>query len=254
MDLGISGKIGIVTGASAGIGRGIAAELAREGVHVIMVARGADALRAAEKEIAATGSVESHVVDVSDVVAYESFLHDTIGRHGRIDLIVNNAGGGSFAPLEQMTHEQWQDAFRLNVDAAFASLRVALPQMRSTGGGAIVNITSVMGARSQALAGAYGSAKAALQHLTNIAAVEGAPGNVRVNTIQVGSIVTEGTQAYCEAYPEMAAKVVGAIPMHRWGHPSDIANAVCFLASDRAGFITGACLPIDGGLSIAFPY
>lgn len=254
MNLELSGKIGVVTGASAGIGRIIARELAREGVHVIMVARGADALKAAERDVAQEGSAESHPVDVADICAYEAFLTDMINRHGRIDLIVNNAGGGSFAPLEAMSHEQWHETFRLNVDAAFASLRIALPHMRSLGGGAIVNITSVMGARSQAMAGAYGAAKAALQQLTNIAAVEGAAGNVRVNTIQVGSIVTEGTKAYCEAYPEMAAKVVEAIPMHRWGEPSDIANAVCFLVSDRAGFITGACLPIDGGLNINFPY
>jgi NAD(P)-dependent dehydrogenase (short-subunit alcohol dehydrogenase family) len=254
MDLELADKIGVVTGASNGIGRGIALSLAREGAHVVMVARRPEPLQAAAKQVMDFGSAESHAADVSDVPTYEKLLRDILERHGRIDFIVNNAGAGAFAPIDQLTHEQWQASFRLNVDAPFASMRLAFPHMRKAGGGAIVNITSIMGARSQAMAAAYGAAKAALQQLTNIAAVEGAPDNIRVNTIQVGSIETEGTATYRHDYPELADKVANTIPMRRWGKPEDIANAACFFLSPRAGFITGACLPIDGGLGIVFPY
>lgn len=254
MDLELRGKIAIVTGASDGLGRAIASGLAREGAHVVMVARRRDRLAEAERYIAAIGSAESHAVDVTDISAYEALIADVIARHHRIDLLVNNAGGGGFALIDEMTDDQWYGAFRLNVDAPFASLRAVFPHMRAAGGGAVLNITSIMGARSQAMAGAYGAAKAALQQLTNIAAVEGAADHIRVNTIQVGSIETEGTNSYLRDFPELAARIIDAIPMHHLGVPDDIANAACFLLSSRAAFITGVCLPIDGGLGVIFPY
>lgn len=254
MNLELEGKVAVVTGGSSGIGRATAKMLAQEGATVIIVARRSDVLAAAERDAGQAGRIEGRVLDVTDIGAYAAMLSDVVERHGSLDIIVNNAGAGDFAPVDQLSDEQWLAAFRLNVDAPFASLRTAFPLMRTQGGGSIVNITSIMGARSQAAAAAYGAAKAALQQLTNIAAVEGAPDNIRLNTVQVGSIRTEGTRGYTDMYPEMAKRIADTIPMKRWGQPEEIAAVVCFLVSARASFVTGACLPVDGGLGVVFPY
>ncbi len=254
MDLGLTGKIAVVTGASNGIGRATARLLAQEGAHVVMMARRPDVLEQARADVATTGSVETMAVDVCDSVAYTAALEDIATRHGRIDILVNNAGAGQFGPIEALGDDAFAEAFRLNVFAPFASMRTVFPIMERQGGGAIVNVTSIMGARAQALSSSYASSKAALNHLNAVAAVEGAPKGIRVNTLQVGSIATEGTQAYREQYPELAAKVTGAIPMGRWGKPEEIAAGIAFLVSAPASFVAGAVLAVDGALGVQFPY
>lgn len=254
MDLGLKGKIAVVTGASNGIGRATAQLLAAEGATVVMFARRADVLEQARALVARSGDVEARALDVSDVAAYAAALEDVAARHGRIDILVNNAGAGSFNMIEDLSDEQWRNDYALNVDAPFASMRTVFPIMARNGGGAIVNVTSIMGARSQALSAAYASSKAALQQLTNVAAVEGAAHNIRVNTLQVGSIATEGTSAYSEEYPELARKVADTIPLKRWGKPEEIAAGIAFLVSAPASFVAGATLAVDGALGVVFPY
>lgn len=258
MDLGLEGKVAVVTGASNGIGRATARLLAQEGAHVIMVARRADVLEQARADVAGScsggGSVEGVAADVCDIPAYTALLGDAAARHGRIDVLVNNAGHGHFAPIEALADADIEADYRLNVFAPFASMRSVFPIMERQGGGAIVNVTSIMGARAQALSSSYASSKAALHHLNAVAAVEGAAKGIRVNTLQVGSIETEGTEAYRQEFPELAARVTGAIPMGRWGRPEEIAAGIAFLASARASFVAGAVLAIDGALGVQFPY
>lgn len=254
MDLELEGKIAVVTGGSSGIGRASARMLAQEGATVVIIARRPNVLAEAERELSQVGLVEARVGDVSEIASYADLLRDVADKHGSLDVLVNNAGGGEFAPIEHLTDQQWYDAFRLSVDAPFASLRVALPIMRSQGGGSVVNISSITAVRAQAAAAAHSASRAALQQLTNVAAVEAAAHNVRVNAVQVGSVLTEASRSYSEAYPEMAKLSVEANPMKRWAQPEEIASVVCFLTSARASFVSGACVAVDGALGAVFPY
>lgn len=254
MDLGIKGKVAVVTGASNGIGRATAKLLAEEGASVVMIARRPDVLEEARALVARSGDAEAIALDVCDGNAFSAALEEVARRHGRIDILVNNAGGGQFGPIDSMSDEAFHEAYRLNVDAPFAAMRKVFPIMERQGGGAIVNVTSIMGVRSQALSASYASAKAALNHLTDVAAVEAAPKGIRVNTLQVGSIDTEGTSDYRRNFPELAAKVTSAIPMGRWGRPEEIAAGIAFLVSAPASFVAGATLAVDGGLGVQFPY
>ncbi len=254
MDLGLRGKLAVVTGASNGIGRATAELLAKEGATVVMIARRPDTLEEARQRVARSGVAEAKALDVCDLPAFTAALREIADRHGRIDILVNNAGGGQFGPIEALSDEAFHEAYRLNVDAPFAAMRAVFPIMERQGGGAIVNVTSVMGVRAQAMSASYASAKAALNHLTAVAAIEGAAKGIRINVLQVGSIATEGTAAYRAEYPEMAAKVVSAIPLGRWGEPEEIAAGIAFLVSAPASFIAGATLAIDGALGVQFPY
>jgi len=254
LDLGLKNKIAVVTGASNGIGRATARLLAQEGAHVVMIARRVDVLEEARADVAAWGSVEAIALDVCDLPAYTHALEEVAERLGRIDILVNNAGGGAFGPIDMMDDDAFIQSYRLNVYAPFASMRAVFPIMERQGGGAIVNVTSIMGVRAQALSVSYASSKAALNHLNAVAAVEGAPKGIRVNTLQVGSIATEGTAGYRDAYPEQAAKVTTAVPMGRWGTPEEIAAGIAFLVSAPASFVAGAVLAVDGALSVQFPY
>jgi meso-butanediol dehydrogenase / (S,S)-butanediol dehydrogenase / diacetyl reductase len=254
VDLGLAGKVAVVTGASNGIGRATARLLAEEGAYVVMIARRPDVLRDAHAFVARHGEADAIALDVSDLEALSAALEDIAQRHGRIDVLVNNAGSGEFGPLESLSTEAFRAAYRLNVDAPFAAMRTVFPIMERQGGGAVVNVTSIMGVRSQALSSSYASSKAALNHLSAVAAVEGAPKGIRVNTLQVGSVSTEGTADYQRDFPQLAAKVTGAIPLGRWGSPEEIAAGIAFLVSEKASFVAGATLAIDGALSVQFPY
>lgn len=254
MELGLKGKVAVVTGGSAGIGFATAARLADEGVTVMVLVRRPDQLAESVKQLQKHGTIESAVLDVADHGGYARLLEDMAQRHGRLDIVVNNAANANFAMIEDMTDADWDSVYKTNIGAVRVSAKTVMPIMRKQGGGVVINITSIMGARSQAMSSAYGSSKAAIQQFTNIAAVEGAPHNIRFNTLQVGSIVTESTGAYRDEYPELAKQVEQTIPMRRWGEADEIAWGVVFLASERASFITGACLPIDGALGVVFPY
>jgi meso-butanediol dehydrogenase/(S,S)-butanediol dehydrogenase/diacetyl reductase len=254
VDLGFKDKVVIVTGASNGIGKATATLFAQEGATVVMMARRPDVLEQARAEVAKIGKAEAVSIDVSDTEAYAAAIRDVAARHGRIDVLVNNAGSGVFCNIEHIDLDSFRGPFRLNVDAAMISMQTVIPIMEKQGGGAIVNCSSIMGARSQPGSGAYAASKAALNHLGRVAALEVAEKGIRVNTVQVGSVATEGTAGYREEYPEMAAKVVDANPLKRWGKPEEIANVIAFLASDKASFVTGALVAADGALGVAFPY
>ncbi len=243
----LSGKIAIVTGAGSGIGAATARLFAREGARVVLCGRRLAPLEAVAAEIARGGfAAEARSADVADERAFEALVADTVARHGRLDVLVNNAYGMVAGPLASATTEAWHATFRATLDSAFFGLRAALPQMARAGGGAIVNVSSTAGHAGQAGIGAYASAKAALENLTRTAAIEAAPQRVRVNTLAPGVIATEGTLA-AFGDPRARAAMEARIPLGRFGAPDEIANGILFLASDEASFITGACLIVDGG-------
>ena len=254
MDLGLKGKIAVVTGASAGIGLATSKMLAAEGATVVMIARRPDVLEKSRAAVAGIGPAEAISLDVCDIPRLEDALRDIVSRHGRIDILVNNAGGGSFEPLENMSDETFHESFKLSVDVPFAAMRTVFPIMERQGGGAIVNISSITSVRAQAWAASHSSSRAALNQLSAVAAIEGAAKGIRVNTLQVGSVATESSEAYIENFPEMAEKVTAAIPMGRWARPEEIASCIVFLASDQASFVAGTLMAVDGALGVQFPY
>jgi len=243
----LEGKIALITGGGTGIGAATARLFAREGATVAICGRRREPLDAVVHEIAQEGSrAEAHTVDVGDDVAFTQLVQGIAQRHGRLDILVNNAFAIAFGPIESLATEQWHVNFRITLDAVFFGIRAAMPIMAKQGGGSIVNIGSTAGHAGQAGLAGYSTAKAALENLTRNAAVEGARGNVRVNTLAPGVIATEGTEA-AFADPRARAAMEALIPLGRLGKPDEIANGILFVASDEASFMTGACLIIDGG-------
>jgi NAD(P)-dependent dehydrogenase (short-subunit alcohol dehydrogenase family) len=243
----LSEKIAIVTGAGTGIGAATARLFAREGACVVLCGRRLAPLEHVALEIArAGGAADARSADVSDERAFESLVADTVARHGRLDVLVNNAYGMVAGPLAGAKTSDWHATFRATLDTAFFGLRSALPHMAKRGGGSIVNVSSTAGHAGQAGIGAYASAKAALENLTRTAAIEAAPHHVRVNTLAPGVIATENTVA-AFADPRARAAMERCIPLGRFGAPDEVANGILFLASDEASFVTGACLSVDGG-------
>jgi NAD(P)-dependent dehydrogenase (short-subunit alcohol dehydrogenase family) len=166
--------------------------------------------------------------------------------HGRLDILVNNAPAGAIVPLGQTTMELWRETFRVNCEAVFLSTQIAFELMARTGGGAVINIASIAGQRAQMGFSCYGAAKAALTQFSSIAALEGAAINVRVNVVVPGVIDTPAL-APILADPNLRAAVAAGIPVKRLGRPEELANAILFLASDEASYITGQALTVDGG-------
>lgn len=245
------GKVALVTGASEGIGRATAQRLAAEGAHVMICARRADKLADAEESIrAAGGSVESQTLDVSDANAYAALIADLAARHGRLDMLVNNAMSVHYGPLLDATLDDWRQDFAVNSDAVFIGTREAMRVMIPQGSGAIVNISSTTGLRAMPGMASYSASKAALIHFTAVAAMEAAPHNVRINAIVPGQVATPATMAYEKMAPDKADATTAAIPMKRSGQPTELAAAITFLLSEDAGYITGIALPVDGGKSV----
>ena len=243
----LDGRVALVTGSGTGIGAAMAAVFAAEGAHVVVSGDREPSLVETARSIQARGgSAETQVCDVTDERALSAMIADLDTRHGRLDILVNNAFRMSAEPIATMTTAAWKESFTVALDAVFFATRAALPRMAKRGGGVILNISSTAGhAALHSLAG-YSSAKAALESFTRVAAIEGASGGVRVNALAPGCIATPGTLA---AFPTPAARQAmhRLIPLGRFGEPEEIAKAALFLVSDDSSFVTGTCLVVDGG-------
>jgi 7-alpha-hydroxysteroid dehydrogenase len=240
-------RVGIVTGAGRGIGAGCARALAEAGADVAIIARTEEQLEAVAKDVAALGR-QALVIpgDVSALETLDQAVEQTMADLGRIDVVVNNAGGSMPAPLLDTSVRQFEAAFHFNVTTAFALSKAALPHMLAGDGGAIVNISSAMGRVRDRGYVAYGTAKAALAHMTRLMAADCAP-RVRVNGIAVGSVATSALEVVL-TNDDLNREMVEKTPMRRLGEVEDIALAALYLASDAASFVTGKVFEIDGGI------
>jgi meso-butanediol dehydrogenase / (S,S)-butanediol dehydrogenase / diacetyl reductase len=243
----MEGQVAIITGGSDGIGKATAMLLAKRGATVVICARRADVLETARAEIAEVGTVEAHVLDVTDEAGFTGLIEDVAARHGRLDMLVNNAMSVHYAPITKLKTEHWRKDFAVNAEATFVGTRAAMRIMMAAGKGSIVNVSSTTGIRAAPYMANYSASKAAMTHFTACAAMEGAPAGVRVNAIVPGQVMTAATEDWASKAPETAAKTAGAIPMQRGGQPDELAQAIVFLLSDAASYITGAALPVDGG-------
>jgi len=248
MDLGLKDKVAIVTGSSRGIGRAIALALADEGCHVVLSARGEERLRQTEAELRAKGVRALGVVaDLTKADDVERLVTEAAAAFGRIDVLVNNVGG-SWAGDED---EAWDATYKANILAAVRATRAVVPHMRQAGGGSIVHVASIWG-REAGGGVPYNAMKAAMvSHAKNMALTL-ARDNIRVNSVAPGSIAFPGGswQRRLEQDPEgMKAFVEANIAMGRFGRPEEVAAVIVFVASERASWVTGACINVDGGQS-----
>ena len=252
MDLGLDGKVAIVSGSSRGIGRAIAAALSREGCSVALCARGREPLEAVAAELrAGGGAVTAVCADITSTDGQDTLVAQTLQAFGRIDVLVNNVGGGGGSTFVETADADWQAGFDLTVAPAVRLSRLVVPEMARQGGGSIVMVTSIFG-REWGRRPVYMTVKAAEIALSKAMARELAPQNIRVNSVAPGSIRFSGGSwdRRCVQDPEGMAKFVASeLPVGRFGKPEEVADAVAFLASERASLIVGVCLNVDGGQS-----
>lgn len=252
MDLGLKGKIGLVTGASRGIGNRIALELAAEGMNLCICGRTEGTLAAAAEQICKAGvEVETFVGDITDTASANAFIAAAKARFGdQIHVLINNVGGSVWTPFAEITDEEWLHVFNLSFFSAVRVSRAAFPGLEA-GGGSIVNVSSIFG-RENGGPISYNAAKSAMISMSSNLAIESTKKGIRVNSVAPGSIIFPGGswERKQKADPEAMAKFVeDSIPGGRFGTPEEVAAVVTFLASPKASWVLGACLNVDGGQS-----
>jgi len=240
-------RVAIVTGASKGIGRAIAARLAADGFAVALIARNGDALLEVQTEIESNGGQSSvHVCDLSDCAAYETTIESIVDQYSRLDVLVNNAGMTKDGLMLRMSLEDFDEVININLRAVFAGSKAAARPMMKGRWGRIINITSVTGLNGNAGQANYAAAKAGVVGLTKTIAKEFASKGITSNAIAPGYIETDMTASLGE---EIRKGVEKMVPLRRYGQSEEIAAAVSYLASEDAGYVTGQVLVVDGGLT-----
>ena len=258
MDLGIAGRVAIVTGGSRGIGRAVAERLCREGAHVAVCARNQDSLAEAQRAIEAVGAgrVLTVEADLTDPAAAGRVVDAAVAAWGRIDILVNNAGAARGLPFDELTHERWMENLQLKLFGYLRMARLVLPHLRKNGWGRIVNIAGVAGLQPSALAMPVGLNNAGILNVMKALSDAEAANNILVTTVCPGPILTErqttllqdAARAKGTTVEAAQREATAAIPLRRMGRPEEVADAVAFLTSERASYITGSLVIVDGGL------
>ena len=248
----LSGKVALVTGATRGIGYAIAAKLASAGATVAVTSRKPDDCARVQREFGDNGyKCLGIAVDISEIGKIDGLFADIVAKLGRIDILVNNAGiGGKEAPIFDITPEEWDKTHNIDLKGLYFCAKAVAKQIKSQEtGGRIINIASAAGILAPRYVSVYGAAKAAVIHLTKIMANEWARYGINVNSIAPGYISTDMTKAVM-ADEKNATAVLKKIGLRRFGEAGDVADAALFLATLASKYITGATIPVDGGLMI----
>jgi NAD(P)-dependent dehydrogenase (short-subunit alcohol dehydrogenase family) len=238
-------KTALVTGAARGIGLATAKRFLADGWRVALLDIDGDNLARAVKALARPDATIAVTCDVADAAGVAGAVNIVATKFGRLDALVNNAGIAIFKPILEVTYEDWSRVLAVNLTGPFLVTQAAVPLMRDGGGGAIVNITSISGLRASTLRTAYGTSKAGLAHLTKQQAAELASLNIRVNAVAPGPVDTAMAKAVHT--PEIRQDYHDHMPLNRYGLEDELADAIYFLCSERASYITGQILAVDGG-------
>jgi NAD(P)-dependent dehydrogenase (short-subunit alcohol dehydrogenase family) len=250
----LSGKIAIVTGAGSGIGAATAKALAAEDAAVAAVDINEAGVNNTCLDITATGARSLPVVcDVSQADGAERAVHSTIAAFGGVDILVNNAGIARYGTVVDMSEDEWDAVVGTNLKGPFLMAKMAIPEIRQRGGGAIVNTASVQAFASQALVPAYSASKGGVVALTKAMAIDHAPDNIRVNAIAPGSVETGMLRAAAELFvpDDQSGAMESWGKLHPIGYlaqPEEVADVIVFLVSHRSRYVTGTVLVVDGGL------
>lgn len=263
----LDGQVAFVTGGGTGIGFGISQLLASLGAHVVIASRKPEHLEKAIADISATGGTATAVsLDVREQPKVKETIDAVVDRHGRIDLLVNNAAGNFYAPSATLSPNAWKSVLEIDLYGTFFCSQAVYPHMVKQGGGRIVSTSMTLHYRGWPMMAHATAAKAGVDALTRTLAMEWAPQRIRVNAIAPGPIPTEGVRkaftppassgvpdVFAAADAKMAEFAAKSLPLGRWGSPEDVANMVAFLASPAGDWITGAIFVIDGGEWLAKP-
>ena len=242
----LTDKVAIVTGASRGIGEAIAKQLSSCGAKIILIARNSDQLVAVKETIISNGGIaESIAGDVSNLNSISEIVTNTIDKWGQIDILVNNAGIARDNIIMRMKEDDWDSVMNINLKGCFNGIKSVARPMVKNKSGRIINITSVIGQIGNAGQSNYAASKAGIMGLTKSMAKELGSRNITVNAVAPGYITTDMTN---ELNDDIKEQMKSSIPLGRLGTPDDVANLVCFLASDEAGYITGQTFNVDGGM------
>jgi 2-deoxy-D-gluconate 3-dehydrogenase len=247
----LRGKVAIVTGGNGGIGLAMARGLAAHGAAIVVAGRDAAKSAAAVTELTAAGATASAVaVDVRDEAQVNAMVDETVRRHGRLDILINNAGMSIRKQPQDYTLAEWREVIDSNLTSAFLASHAAYPHLKRAGAGKVINIGSMMSIFGAPFATAYASSKGGIVQFTKVCANAWAKDNIQVNAVLPGWIDTALTQGARRDVAGLHERVLARTPAGRWGAPDDLAGIAVFLCSAASDFVTGTAIPVDGGYSI----
>ncbi|PFG29342.1 SDR family NAD(P)-dependent oxidoreductase [Paramicrobacterium agarici] len=247
MQIELGGKTAVITGAGRGIGRDIALSLAREGVHVVACDLNDDDIARVARELAAIDPrSRGYTCDVRDSVGIAELIAETHNDLGSIDILVNNAGVVGDAPIDELDERTWDLIQDVNVKGTFLMCQAVAPYMKKQRSGRIINAASFAAISPRVRSVAYATSKAAVAHFTRGLAGELGPWNITVNAYAPGMIPTQMNR-FAELPDDKQSELLDTLTLRRWGSTDDIANLICFLASDQASYITGTLIDVSGG-------